>query len=39
MARMYQMMREPAPDEVRVFRDHGAALEWLGLAEGDLPSG
>jgi len=32
MARMYQIMREDAPDEVEVFRDIDAALEWLGVA-------
>ena len=33
MARMYQIMRSDAADEVEVFRDIDSALEWLGLAE------
>lgn len=33
MVRMYQMLRDPALDELDVFRQLDAALEWLGLQE------
>jgi len=33
MARMYQLTREPAPDDVAVFREVHEALAWLGLTE------
>jgi len=33
MARMYQIMRSDAQDEVEVFRDIDSALEWLGVAD------
>lgn len=32
MARMYQMIREPAHDELEIFRQLDKALDWLGLA-------
>ena len=32
MARMFQIIREDAPEEVRVFRDIDEARRWLGLA-------
>ena len=31
LGRMYEMLRDPSPVEVRVFRDRGDAEEWLGL--------
>jgi hypothetical protein len=37
MARMYEMMRDPSPDEVQVFREYASALEWLGVSERELP--
>jgi hypothetical protein len=33
MARMYQIRRSSAPDEVEVFRDVNEARRWLGLDE------
>jgi hypothetical protein len=32
MARMYQILREPDGEDVRIFRGVEPALEWLGLA-------
>ena len=32
MARMFQIMRDESPDDIQVFRDLDAALEWLGIA-------
>jgi hypothetical protein len=32
MARMFQLMRDKSPDDIQVFRDLDAALEWLGMA-------
>jgi len=32
MARMYELMRGEGQDEVEVFRDLPAALDWLGIA-------
>jgi len=31
LARMHEMLRGEAGDELQVFRDRAAALEWLGL--------
>ena len=31
VARMYELSRSPAPDDLQVFRELEAALEWLGL--------
>jgi hypothetical protein len=31
MARMYQILTEPAPDVFEVFRDFDQALKWLGV--------
>jgi hypothetical protein len=37
MARMYQILRDTAPDDLQVFRELDAALEWLGLkADADV---
>ena len=36
-ARMHEMMRTDAGDELQVFRDRGAALAWLGLPGGWMP--
>jgi hypothetical protein len=33
MARMFQMLRDTARDEIQVFREAEPALEWLGLTE------
>ena len=32
VARMYELSRDPARDELQVFRDLESALGWLGLA-------
>ena len=32
MSRMYEMLREGAVGEVRIFRDVDKAKEWLGIA-------
>ena len=32
LARMFEIMRDPSPDEIHVFRDLDAALQWLGFA-------
>ena len=39
MARMYQILRDESPVEVRVFRDRGEAELWLGIADDDPPPG
>jgi hypothetical protein len=31
MARMYGLMSDDTPDELRVFREEAEALEWLGI--------
>ncbi len=31
MARMYEMLRETEPDQIKVFRDMAEARRWLGL--------
>ena len=31
MARMYEMLRETKPDQIKVFRDMAEARRWLGL--------
>ncbi len=31
MARMYEMLREAEPDQIKVFRDMAEARRWLGL--------
>jgi len=36
-ARMHEMMRGDAGDELQVFRDRAAALAWLGLPAGWTP--
>jgi len=33
MARMYQILTEPSPDEFELFRDFDKALDWLGVAD------
>jgi len=33
MARMYEMVRPPVGDELRIFRGLTPAVEWLGLAD------
>jgi len=33
MARMYQILTEPSPDEFELFRDFDQALSWLGVAD------
>ena len=33
MARMYQILTEPSPDEFELFRDFDQALNWLGVAD------
>lgn len=33
VARMYELLRTPAPDQLQVFRELEPALEWLGLTE------
>ena len=33
MARMYEMIREPADDELEIFRTLDKAVEWLGLGD------
>jgi hypothetical protein len=37
MARMYQILRDESPVEVRVFRDRGEAELWLGITDDDPP--
>ena len=32
LARMFQIMRDPSPDEIQVCRDLDSALQWLGVA-------
>ncbi len=31
MARMYEVFREDAPEEIKLFRDIAEARRWLGL--------
>jgi hypothetical protein len=33
MARMYQILRDTAPDHLEVFRDLASNVAWLGLTE------
>jgi len=33
MARMYQILRDESPDELRIFRKVDDALQWLGIAD------
>jgi len=33
LARMFQMLRAHAPDEIQIFRDMSPALAWLGLTQ------
>ena len=35
MARMYQMLRDESPDEIRIFRNIDEARAWLGLPVDD----
>jgi hypothetical protein len=37
MARMYEILRDDSPVEVRVFRDRHEAELWLGSADDDPP--
>lgn len=37
LARMHEMLRGEARDELQVFRDRAAALEWLGLPSSWTP--
>lgn len=32
LARMFEIMRNPSPDEIQVVRDLDSALQWLGVA-------
>jgi len=33
MARMYEILRSDAPEQIRVFRDYDEAIGWLGLRD------
>lgn len=39
MARMYEILRDGSPVEVRVFRERGEAESWLGLTRRDAVPG